>query len=267
MSLISPTQALAANNRRPAEVVAATLPNNHAAIDAYSNTRNASASPFSTLPGGSSSVQPSIANESSFGAAGRVDDFGAIKPTVSSTSNTINNATAAPSLSAQPTSTPASSVSPGRRPNSGGGGNRFTITNAQPLEIPQENVSRQRSAQTAGPGANSAQKSYPTAEQEKKLYEQAIAKVAKVQVRGLLCPDQNKIKSNELIKLVSSRMLSCARHPLHHNRSLDRQLYPREPRQLQNHKIIGYQPTMRSDSTNKRKRQPKEPNWARRRRS
>jgi hypothetical protein len=84
-------------------------------------------------------------------------------------------------------STPASSVSPGRRPTSaGGGGNRFTVTNAQPLEIPQEHVLRQRSAQAVGPGANSAQKTYPTAEQEKqekKLYEQAIAKVAKVQVR------------------------------------------------------------------------------------
>ena len=184
LSLISPTQALAANNRRPAEVVAATLPNNRAAIDTYSNARAASASPFNTLPGGSSSIQPSIANESAYVTAGRVDDFGAIKPTLSSTSNTINGATAAPSLSTQPTSTPASSASPGRRPNSAGGGNRFTVTNAQPLEIPQENVPRQRSAQAVGAGTSSAQKSYPTAEQEKKLYEQAIAKVAKVQVRG-----------------------------------------------------------------------------------
>jgi hypothetical protein len=100
------------------------------------------------------------------------------------------------------------------------------------------------------------------------LYEQAIAKVAKVQVRGLLRLDQYNITSNELVELVSSRMLFCVRHPLHLNRSLERrQHYPKEPRQRQNHKIIGYQLTMKSDSTNKRKRQPKEPNWARRRRN
>lgn len=182
LSLISPTQALAAaNNRRPAEVVAATLPNNRAAIDTYSNTRTAPANAFNTLPGGASSTaQTSVAKESAYGTPGRTDDFGVIKPAVSSTSN--GSATAAPSVSAQPTSAPASSGSPRRRPNSAGGGNRFTITNAQPQEIPQDNVSRQRSTQAAGPGANSAQKSYPTAEQEKKLYEQAIAKVAKVQV-------------------------------------------------------------------------------------
>ena len=92
LSLISLTQALA-NNQRSVEVVAATLPNNRAAIDAYSDTRTASASGFNTLPGG-------------YVTAGGIDDF--------------------------------------------------------------------------------ANKSYPTAQQEKTMYEQEIAKVAKIQVRGVL---------------------------------------------------------------------------------
>ena len=194
---MSPTQtqalAAAAHNRgRPAEVVAATLPTNRAALDIYGHTRNPStAGAFNTLPGGSSSTaQPS--ESGGYGAASRIDDFGAIKPALSS--NTLSSVTTAPAISAvaMATSTSSTSAPTARRPNSasGGGGTRFTITNAQPQEIPQQEppVLRQRSAQAAGAGAgagaNSAsQKLYLSAAEEKELYEQAIAKVAKVQVR------------------------------------------------------------------------------------
>jgi hypothetical protein len=77
-----------------------------------------------------------------------------------------------------------------RRPDSsGGGGNRFTVTNLQPHDNPQSmpTPSRQISsnAPTTGSGPSSSsgivQQKWPRAEDEKKLYDDARAKVMKVQ--------------------------------------------------------------------------------------
>jgi len=163
---------------RPSDAVAATLPINRANLDStYGHVRNNSAvNGFSTLPAGASSA--AVASN------GLADEFGAIRPTLSSSSS--NAATVAGPAVVAATSTPtptAASTTTGRRPNSSGGGNRFTITNAQPQEIPGA-PARQRSAQAtgSGPAAAIAARQWPTAEEEKlKLYEKARAQVAKVQ--------------------------------------------------------------------------------------
>ena len=169
LSLISPTQASAANNAsrvgaRPAEPVT-TVP---ATVDGYGHTRNNSLGAFNTVPAGpSSAAKPSTADEFGYGAGytGRVDGFGTTtKPTLSS--NATGSVTAATAVPSQPTSTPSSSTSPGRRP--GSASKSFIVTNPQ------------------------VQEQWLSAEQEKLLYEQARARAAQVQrgavaaVRGTL---------------------------------------------------------------------------------
>ncbi|KAF8163766.1 hypothetical protein B0H34DRAFT_795424 [Crassisporium funariophilum] len=159
---------------RPADQVAATLP-----LGGYGHVRTSSANAFNSLPGGPSA-------NATYGN-GLADEFGEMKSTNASGVNALA-ATVPVSLASSHSATAApvagSSVPTARRPGSAGGGNRFTITNAQPQEIPQDSGSRARAGQatgsgTAGPGG--AQRSWPSAEEEKKLYEQARQKVAKVQ--------------------------------------------------------------------------------------
>jgi len=168
LSLISPTQASAANNAsrvgaRPAEPVT-TVP---ATVDGYGHTRNNSLGAFNTVPAGpSSAAKPPTTDEFGYGAGytGRVDGFGTTKPTLSS--NATGSVSAATAVPSQPTSTPSSSTSPGRRP--GSASKSFIVTNPQ------------------------VQEQWLSAEQEKLLYEQARARAAQVQrgavasVRGTL---------------------------------------------------------------------------------
>lgn len=142
---------------RPAEAVAATLPLNRANFSG--NAGNA----YNTLPISSNIIRPSdeatTPAATRFGANGLVDEFGSTKQAPTTSSN---------SMSARPTGS--------------GGGNRFTVTNPQPQDIPQLT---QRSANSAESGPSSGpngQRQWPTSEEEKlRLYEKARAQVAKVQ--------------------------------------------------------------------------------------
>ncbi|PPQ78439.1 hypothetical protein CVT25_011884 [Psilocybe cyanescens] len=171
--------------RGRADPPAATLPLNRPTNDGgYGHTRNASSSAYNTLPATSSTP----ADDSNYGTGyglgrpgnGLVDEFG-------------SNANSRPVISAAPSTTgsvatpaPVLASSTGRTAGSSSTASRFMVKNA---EVPQANVNRQRSAQQgqgSGSGSGSGStaqpaKQWPTAEEEKLLYEQARAKVAHVQ--------------------------------------------------------------------------------------
>ena len=93
------------------------------------------------------------------------------------------------SLGASPTTTPSVLLSstfpasPSRRPDSSYGSNQFTVTNAQPQEIPRSTPFRQRPVNsTVSPSSGNAQRQWLTAEEEKlKFSEKARAQVPRVQ--------------------------------------------------------------------------------------
>ncbi|KDR69329.1 hypothetical protein GALMADRAFT_104297 [Galerina marginata CBS 339.88] len=174
---------------RSADVAATTLPTQRSNIE--STYGGSSSTAFNTVPAKTADV---IGYGTGFGAKsgnGLVDEFGSTKPAISTTpSITASTISGAPAPAAAPAASNTVSTTGGRRPGSaggGGGGTRFTVTNALPQEISQENFTRQRSAQATGSGSGSGsgsagqQKQWPSAEEEKKLYEQARIKVARTQ--------------------------------------------------------------------------------------
>ncbi|TFK36451.1 hypothetical protein BDQ12DRAFT_686909 [Crucibulum laeve] len=181
---------------RPSE--AATLPTKRAEPDlGFGRNTSAVASAYNTLPvqnSGYSTASPiTKADELGYGVGA---GYGP-KPsyaTHQSTNSRSNNAPApADELGARTGGSSNTGISSttgaGRRPNSarstGAGNNRFTITNAQPSEIPEDttppaSVIRERSTGSNTPGSGG--RAWPTAEEEKlKLYENARAKVEKKQ--------------------------------------------------------------------------------------
>lgn len=148
----------------------------------YGHTRTPSAQAYNTLPAASSNQ----ADDSSYGGYGLgrpgnglVDEFGSnapSRPVISAAPGSIGAV-------ATPSATLASTA--GRSTGTSTTANRFMVKNA---EVPQDTVNRQRSAQAqaqgSGSGSGSAAqppKQWPTAEEEKHLYEQARAKVAHTQ--------------------------------------------------------------------------------------
>lgn len=179
----------AANRVDPARTVqpavsTATLPTTRPTIDtSYSHGRNNSATAFNTMPANLSSAP----NDSSSRSGGiLVDEFGSTRPAITTTpsltATTATTGSAAVSTTPSLTATTSSTANGRNRPGSSGGGNRFTVKNATPQE---EAIARQRTPQPTGSSstgaAPAAQKPWLSAEDEKKLYEQARAQVAKVQ--------------------------------------------------------------------------------------
>ncbi|KAF9473857.1 hypothetical protein BDN70DRAFT_885453 [Pholiota conissans] len=177
LSLIPQTQPQTLPNRletsrRPSDIVASTLPTNRANID-YGHVRGSSAGDFNSLPGASSTTAaPKLSNDglgygAGFGLGRGVDDFGTTKPALS-----IN-----PSLTSTTTGANTTTVS-GR---GAGATPRLQLKNVDP----QESISRNRSAQATGSsaagGSTSLQNQWPSAEEEKRRYENARNNVAKVQ--------------------------------------------------------------------------------------
>jgi len=160
---------------RPADAVASTLPLNrpnfpNTPVNAYSSTLP---SPNARRP---SEDGPSFGR---FGSGGLADEFGVPRqvPAATVTSPIVTTTTASKALS-----TTSSNSTTARRPDSSGGGNRYKIANPQPHDIPPSTPARQRSATGSGPTSGGAQRSWPTAEEEKlRLYEKARAQVERVQ--------------------------------------------------------------------------------------
>jgi hypothetical protein len=178
LSLLPAAQSTVPTNRgRPTDAVAATLPYNRP------NFNSPPGNAYNSLP---SHAIPSD-DEASYGGTrfgnGLADEFGSAQA-IAATKPVIP-----PSV---PPTVPPTTSSPAaiRRPDSsGGGGNRFTVTNLQPHDIPQSTstASRQLSTNATGSGPSSgiAQQKWPRAEDEKKkLFDDARAKVIKVQGIG-----------------------------------------------------------------------------------
>lgn len=169
---------------QPATVTTATLPTTRPTIDtSYGHARNNSATAFNTMPANVSSAQ----NDSTSRSGGLlVDEFGTNRPAITTTPSltATTTTTGSNALSTTPslTATTSTTTTARTRPGSSGGGNRFQVKNATPQE---EAAARQRTPQPTGSSSSgaapAAAKQWLSAEEEKRLYEQARAKVAQVQ--------------------------------------------------------------------------------------
>lgn len=130
---------------------------------------------YNTLPGGALSTAPKISGDdlgygSPFALGRGVDDFGSPKPV----------------LSINPTTTSASSITASNTnilPSAMRNTSATARLHVKNVEVAQESVSRNRSGQATGSGASgssTAQSQWPTAEEEKRRYEQARDGVIKV---------------------------------------------------------------------------------------
>lgn len=150
---------------RPTDLIAATLPTNRSNAE-FGHVRNSSLGAYNnTLPGGASmkTMNDDLSYTSGYGRT--IDDFGSTKPTL-----TIN-----PSITSV---TPSVNTATTR---STGAAARFHVKNIEPS---QDSISRNRSAQATGSsasGSSAAPNQWPTAEEEKKRYEDARLGVVKVQ--------------------------------------------------------------------------------------
>ena len=178
---------ISSHRGRPTDAVAATLPHNRP------NFPGVPGNAYNSLPASSHARPPDDGSDGSpygatrFGNNGLADDFGVTRPAPNAVNvNNVLPPLITPSNALHATSSNSAAA---RRPDSAGGGNRFTVTNLQPHDIPQSTPtpSRQRSANAtgSGPSSGSAQQQWATAEEEKlRLYEQARAQVVKVQGLG-----------------------------------------------------------------------------------
>ncbi|KAJ8522888.1 hypothetical protein ONZ45_g605 [Pleurotus djamor] len=125
----------------------------------------------------------------------RMDEFGRPSPQITATESTSNPSFNRPAATATVQPTPET----GRRPPSaraGGSANRYTITNALPSEIPQDDEpTHQRNNSYGVSPKKKPNRAWPSAEEEKqKLYEQAKAQVERSQsgvTRVTTPPPQN----------------------------------------------------------------------------
>lgn len=168
------------NRGRPTDPVAATLPYNRP------NLADPPGNPYNSLP---PRVLPPDDGTPRY-ANGLADEFGASRP-APNTGNVADVVVPPVTIPSAPLTT---SSNPGglRRPDSsggvGGGGNRFTVTNLQPNDIPHSTPTPARqlssNATGSGPSSGNVQQKWLRAEDEKNLYKQARANVEKLQGVG-----------------------------------------------------------------------------------
>lgn len=158
---------------RPSDIIAATLPINRTNSDF--NNAQTRLGMYNTLAGGASSAAPKISGDDhGYGSPmslGRgLDDFGSSKPIISMNST---------STSASLTSATNTNTLPSAMRNTSAPRN-LHVKNG---EVAPESVSRNRSGQATGSnyaGSSTSQSNWPTAEEEKRRYEQARDGVIKV---------------------------------------------------------------------------------------
>ncbi|KAF8912235.1 hypothetical protein CPB84DRAFT_1841909 [Gymnopilus junonius] len=191
LSLVASTMSPIIPATNPARTIqpavsTATLPTTRPTVDTnLQHTRNNSATAYNTMPANLSSAPRADDPTSRLGGL-LVDEFGTNRPAITTapslTATATTSGSAALSNAPSLTATTSSTATGRNRPGSSGGGNRFTVKNATPQE---EAIARQRTPQPTGSSssgaASVAQKQWLSAEDEKRLYEQARAQVAKVQ--------------------------------------------------------------------------------------
>lgn len=195
---------------RPSDIIAATLPINRANSD-FNNAQNRLGM-YNTVAGGASSAAPRISGDDhGYGSPmslGRgLDDFGSSKPIIS-----VNSTSTGASLtSATNTNTLPSAMRNTSAPRN------LHVKNG---EVTPESVSRNRSGQATGSnfaGSSTSQSNWPTAEEEKRRYEQARDGVIKVHgpesapVRCLHISMHTSYNDIGLASRINAANISCPR--------------------------------------------------------